>query len=383
MGSYCDHASPAKLRARNSVREQQHHRRVRCGRNPHLRHTTSRWLDSCFAIINKTRESPVRFVLGVLLLFVLVFVVYRPMMPGKFLMDDHRLIREDNPLVNGELTPLNIWFQTDFTLSTFALWLQWLAWGESPGGYHVVNMLLHGLSAFLLWRLLTHLKIPGAWLAAADFCGASGLRQLRRPHRRTQEHAFPAVFAFEFLVVSPLRRGYRESRRRKPEWPPSLAPPCRVVARPFAGGFRAGAAEQNVNGHAAGGAARLRTVAARTDHTAGYFTAESLLHLVAGFWADVGLVSKTSSPGHVPELTLQPESFWQRSIGAGRDFWFYLGKALLPANLSIVYVRWKLDATTLTSFLPLILLGAGSVLCWQFRRNLGTGAHCSGWDVFL
>ena len=31
-------------------------------------------------------------------------------------------------------------------------------------------------------------------------------------------------------------------------------------------------------------------------------------------------------------LTLQPESFWQRSIGAGRDFWFYLGKALLPAE---------------------------------------------------
>ena len=122
-----------------------------------------------FCLRQQDQGNHVRLGLGVLLLFGLVFVVYHPMMPGSFLMDDHRLIREDNPLVNGELTPFNIWFQTDFTLSTFALWLQWLAWGENVGGYHVVNMLLHGLSAFLLWRLLTHLKIPGAWLAAAIF----------------------------------------------------------------------------------------------------------------------------------------------------------------------------------------------------------------------
>src|SRR5476651_1722142 len=114
-------------------------------------------------------QSRVRIGLGVLFLFALVFIVYRPILPGNFLMDDHRLIKDENPLVTGELTPLTIWFQTDFTLSTFALWLQWLAWGENPGGYHVVNILLHGLSAVLLWRLLAQLKIPGAWLAAAIF----------------------------------------------------------------------------------------------------------------------------------------------------------------------------------------------------------------------
>jgi Flp pilus assembly protein TadD len=70
-------------------------------------------------------------------------------------------------------------------------------------------------------------------------------------------------------------------------------------------------------------------------------------------------------------IPLEPASFWQRLIGAGRDFWFYLGKALLPVNLSIVYMRWKLDATTLAAFLPVVLLGVGGGLCWRFRRSWG------------
>ena len=59
--------------------------------------------------------------------------------------------------------------QTDFALSTFAFWREWLAWGLHPGGYHAVNMLLHALSAVLLWRVLAGLGIPGAWVAGAVF----------------------------------------------------------------------------------------------------------------------------------------------------------------------------------------------------------------------
>src|SRR5271155_5763393 len=95
-----------------------------------LRRPVIRWLDSlrrcCFALGNKTAKSCVRPGLGMLFIFALVFIVYRPILPGNFLMDDHRLIKEDNPLLNGGFTPYNIWFQMDFTLSTFALWLQWL-----------------------------------------------------------------------------------------------------------------------------------------------------------------------------------------------------------------------------------------------------------------
>jgi len=73
-------------------------------------------------------------------------------------------------------------------------------------------------------------------------------------------------------------------------------------------------------------------------------------------------------------LTLQPENFGERLAAAGRVFWFYLGKALLPLNLSIVYVRWKIDVTTLAAYLPVFLLAAGFLLCWWFRNRWGRHA---------
>ena len=113
--------------------------------------------------------SRIRLILGALFLFALVFAVYRPILPGSFLIDDHRLIGSDNPLVNGEFTPRSIWFQTDFALTTIGWWVERQFFGENPAGYHAVNMALQALSAVLLWRLLARLKLPGAWLAAAIF----------------------------------------------------------------------------------------------------------------------------------------------------------------------------------------------------------------------
>jgi hypothetical protein len=111
----------------------------------------------------------INFAIYALLIFALLLIVYRPVLPGTFLMDDHRLVHDDNALINGQLTPFNIWFSTDFTLSTFGFWLQWRAWGENPLGYHLVNLILHAASCVLLWRLLRQLKIPGAWLAGVLF----------------------------------------------------------------------------------------------------------------------------------------------------------------------------------------------------------------------
>ena len=89
---------------------------------------------------------------------------------GKFSDGRPAVDRRGKPDGDGSNSgPFSVWFQTDFALSTFAFWAQWLAWGARPGWYHAVNMALHALSAVLLWRLLARLKIPGAWLAGAIF----------------------------------------------------------------------------------------------------------------------------------------------------------------------------------------------------------------------
>ena len=101
-------------------------------------------------------------------LVAMTFLAYAPALCGGFVWDDLVLVKR-NPLATGELTIFSIWFQGDFPLSTVALWLQWLAWGDQPTGYHVVNVALHALNVVLLWRVLLRLRLPGAWLGAALF----------------------------------------------------------------------------------------------------------------------------------------------------------------------------------------------------------------------
>ena len=109
-----------------------------------------------------------RVAAGALIIFLAAFAVYWRALRGEFLWDD-LLVVHRNPLVTGELGLGSIWFRTDFPLTNVAFWLEWLAWGKYPAGYHVVNVLLHAVGAVLLWRVLARLKIPGGWLAALIF----------------------------------------------------------------------------------------------------------------------------------------------------------------------------------------------------------------------
>ncbi|MGB8369164.1 MAG: tetratricopeptide repeat protein [Verrucomicrobiia bacterium] len=331
--------------------------------------TESHWLKSlqeyCLALARKARESRIRSGLGALLIFTLVFIVYSPILPGSFLMDDHRLIKEDNALVNGQLGPLNIWFQTDFTLSTFALWLQWLAWGENPGFYHAVNMLLHALSAVLLWRLLARLKIPGSWLAAALFavhpvCVNSVARIAEIKNTLSLPFfilSFWLYLHYEALSLKPVQQNRRGQAAlwyglSLVAFVLALLSKTSTVMLPLV--LLACAAWQ-----------RRRITRQDLLQTGPFFI------LALGF----GLMSAWFQKHQaLAGLTLQPENFGERLAAAGRVFWFYLGKALLPLNLSIVYVRWKIDVTTLAAYLPVFLLAAGFLLCWWFRNRWGRHA---------
>jgi len=314
--------------------------------------------------------SRLHLVAGSLLLLALVLAVYQPVLPGKFLMDDWRLISTDNALVNGEVTPLNIWFQSDFTLSYVALWLQWLAWGTSPGGYHVVNLLLHATSAVLVWRLLGKLKIPGAWLAAALYAvHPVCVNSVARIAEIKNTLSLP-FFLFSFWAWLQ----YENSRLYpEPENPPAGARPRRFPAFWYACALLAFIAAL---------LAKTSTVMLPVVFIAcalwrrGHLRRQDWVHTAPFFLLSLafGLMSiwfQKHQALFSAGQTLAPETFGQRLAIAGHVFSFYLGKALFPFHLNLVYPRWKLDAADFSAWFPYLAFAFGSLWCWRFRPVSG------------
>lgn len=108
------------------------------------------------------------WVRGMVLVLAVGFAYSRVVHAGFIWDDDDHLTH--NPCIVGPQGLFDIWTTSaaricPLVLTTF--WLEHRLWGLAPLPYHVFNVLLHAGNALVLWRLLCHLQIRGAWLAAA------------------------------------------------------------------------------------------------------------------------------------------------------------------------------------------------------------------------
>ncbi len=103
------------------------------------------------------------------LLFLLVLVVFHPVLNGEFLYWDDDYSISSNPHLNASGWSLIKWIFTD----TAYMWryqpLCWLTWavinkgfGLQPLYYHLIILLLHGLNAGLVFLLVRRLLTPAA-----------------------------------------------------------------------------------------------------------------------------------------------------------------------------------------------------------------------------
>jgi len=98
--------------------------------------------------------------------------IYGPGLRGTWLWDDGLEIYQNAAVRSaaGWRTPWYAPVGMDYLpLKSSLQWLEWRLWGDHVLGYHLANVALHVLGAFLIWRLLAKLGVRLAWIGGLLF----------------------------------------------------------------------------------------------------------------------------------------------------------------------------------------------------------------------
>ena len=111
--------------------------------------------------------------LRALLIVAAVFWVFSPAVRGDWLMDDDFYLTH-NALLNDPARLWKIWFAPGslteyYPIEASAQAIQWHLWHLDTVGYHLTNVVLHAMSALLVWRLLAKFGLRYAWLGGFLF----------------------------------------------------------------------------------------------------------------------------------------------------------------------------------------------------------------------
>jgi tetratricopeptide (TPR) repeat protein len=296
-------------------------------------------------------------VLAVTIILLAAFIAYRPAWNGTPVWDD------DGHITAPELRSLagfgQIWTKLGATQQYYPLvhsvfWAEYRLWGDAPLGYHLLNILLHAISSLLLYKILRRLAIPGAWLAAAIFAlhpieveSVAWISELK--------NCLSGVFFFGAFL------SYLQFDDRR------TAKPYLASFGLFSLGLLAKTAIAPMP------AAILVILWWKRAGTGRLGWKKDLLPLLPFFLAGVSFGLFTAWVEHKFIIAKEDIDFnyslIERSLIAGRVFWFYLGKIFLPINLIFSYPRWEVSRAVWRHFLfPLAAVFLAAAL-WMLRRR--------------
>ncbi len=305
--------------------------------------------------MGNTEDVPWRtFILKAGLMVLITVAAYLPALRAGFVFDDGTLILR-NRMLKAPDGLYRFWFTTEasdyYPLSWTLLWSEWHWWGDHPAGYHVVNLLLHGANAVLVWLILQRLRIRGAWVAAALF--AVHPVNVATVAWVSEQKNTLAMLLYALSILWYLRFDEDDCWR----WYAlslvafllALLSKTAVVMLPFVllscAWWRRG---------------RLRW---KDFCRAGPYVALGLALGLTTVWFQ----QYRALGGN----TLRTEGFLPRLAAAGWVPWFYLTKVLLPLNLVVVYPKWQIAASRWLSWVSGIMLVACFALFWRKRGSWG------------
>jgi len=221
--------------------------------------------------------------------------------------------------------------------------------GDSPSGYHLVNLLLHIGCVVLVLKILRFLRVPGAELAAVIFAlhpvNVETVAWIAE-RKNTLSGIFALAATFSYLKF--------DENRSRPSYALAiglfllgLLSKTAIVTLPLAWLM--------IFWWKRGAISWRRDVVPSIP----FFFLSAAAGLVTRWFENTGIGYKT---------TILDLSLLDRCLIAGRAFWSQLGKLLWPSNLMFVYPRWEINAGVWWQYLfPLAVLGLLGVL-WNFRR---------------
>jgi len=289
---------------------------------------------------------------------------YIPAIQGGFIWDDDSYVTENQTLKSLQGLK-QIWLNPRSTPQYYPLvfssfWLEYRLWGLRPTGYHLVNVLLHALSALLLWRLLRELKVPGALLAAAIFAlHPVNVESVAWVTER--KNVLSAFFYFASMLCLfrffGLAGGNKDQSARWWYLSGLLLFVCGLLSKTVT--CTLPAAMLLVLWWKRGRVGRRELAALAPLFACG------LAMGLATAWLEKHHVGAVGPEWHL--------SFVERCLIAGRALWFYVGKLVWPRELIFNYPRWQVDASVWWQYIYPAGVIFGVLLLWIIRHRVGRG----------
>ena len=332
-----------------------------------------------------------------LMLIPFVLLAYTPMWHAGFIWGDDVMLKANRCIV-GPLGLKEIWTTSaadicPFVLSTF--WVEHALWGLEPLPYHLVNIVMHGACAVLLWRVLRSLRVEGAWLGAALWAlhpveveSVAWIIEMKN----TESALFFLLSILFFVKWLNFGR---------------VASPMRPLPAGGSDHLRSssyGASANRARSRHSGATAEIRPYRARAS-----------AYILSLLFAALAMASKSSTvilpvvlclcawwiegrwnwrnlarvlPVFLMSVAASAVSIWTQGLQlaratdpqwvrtwplrlatAGDAVWFYLGKLLWPDPLITIYLRWQIDAGQWVSYLPLLAVILLFTILWVTRRS--------------